>query len=198
MPIPMLGVALLAVSIGAGAPGQPVENTAHGELRALRDALVDAVNKKDVDALLRLLHSDVVVTWQNAEVSRKPDGVRAYLARMLEGPNRIVDDFTTSVAVDELTILHGDDTGISFGSSRDQFKLRSGQSFELNSRWSATVVRQDGRWLVASFHASVNLFDNPLLVGAQRLALGGAAGALIVGIVLGYVVARRRARRARM
>jgi hypothetical protein len=56
-------------------------------------------------------------------------------------------------------------------------------------------VRQDGRWLIASFHASVNMFDNPLLAAAQRLALGGAAGALILGLVAGYVIARRRARR---
>ena len=197
MPLVMLGAGLLALSIGAGAVSQPVEDPAHAELRALRDGLLDAVNKKDVSALLRLLHPDVVVTWQNAEVSRKPEGVRAYLARMLDGPDRIVDDFTTSVAVDELTILHGGDAGISFGTSRDHFKLRSGQSFELNSRWSAAVVRHEGRWVVASFHASVNLFDNPLLAGAQRLALGGGAGALILGLAVGYVVARRRARRAR-
>jgi ketosteroid isomerase-like protein len=195
MRMAMLGAGMMVLVIGAGAAAQPVEDPAHAELRALRDALVDAVNKKDVDALLRQLHPDVVVTWQNAEVSRKHAGVRAYLARMLEGPDRIVDEFTTNPAVDELTILHGGDTGISFGSSRDHFKLRGGQSFDLNSRWSATVVRQDGRWLIGSFHASVNMFDNPLLAAAQRLALGGAAGALILGLVAGYVIARRRARR---
>ena len=196
MSLSMFGAGLLALAIGAGGVSQPVEDPAHAELRALRDGLLDAVNKKDVDALLRLLHPDVVVTWQNAEVSRKPAGVRAYLARMLEGPDRIVDDFSTSVAVDELTILHGGDTGISFGTSRDRFKLRSGRSFDLDSRWSATVVRHEGRWVVASFHASVNLFDNPLLATAQRMAIGAAAGALILGVAIGYVVARRRARRA--
>jgi ketosteroid isomerase-like protein len=196
MSLSMFGAGLLAITIGAGAVSQPVEDPAHAELRALRDGLLDAVNKKDVDGLLRLLHPDVVVTWQNAEVSRKPAGVRAYLARMLEGPDRIVDEFSTSVAVDELTILHGGDTGISFGTSRDHFKLRSGQSFDLDSRWSAAVVRHEGRWVVASFHASVNLFDNPLLVAAQRLAMAAGAGAMILGLVIGYVVARRRARRA--
>ena len=196
MRIAMLAAGMMALSIGVGAAGQPVEDPAHAELRALRDALVDAVNKKDVEALLRHLHPDVVVTWQNAEVSRKHAGVRAYLARMLDGPDRIVDSFTTNPSVDELTIVHGGDAGIAFGGSQDHFALRGGQSFDLNSRWSATVVRQDGRWLIAAFHASVNMFDNPLLSGAQRLALGGAAGALILGLVAGYVVARRRARRA--
>lgn len=194
MPIALLAAGMVVLSVAAGPAVQQAEDPAHAELRTLRDNLVDAVNKKDVEALLRQLHPDVVVTWQNAEVSRRPEGVRAYLARMLEGPDRIVDEFTTSVAVDELTILHGGDAGISFGTSRDHFKLRSGQSFDLNSRWSATVVRHDGRWVVAAFHASVNLFDNPLLAGAQKLALGGASAALIAGIAVGYVLGRRRAR----
>jgi ketosteroid isomerase-like protein len=197
MPLALFAAGLLALSTGAVAPPQPVEDPAHAELRVLRDNLVDAVNKKDVEALLKQLHPDVVVTWQNAEVSRKPEGVRAYLARMLQGPDRIVDDFTTSVAVDELTILHGGDTGISFGTSTDHFKLRSGQSFDLRSRWSATVVRQDNRWVVASFHASVNLFDNPLLNGAKTLAIGSAAGALVVGLAIGFLIARFRSRRVK-
>ncbi len=69
------------------------EDPAHAQLRAMRDDLLDAVNKRDIDRVLRHLHPDVVVTWQNAEVSRKPDGVRAYLSRMLEGPNSIVRSF---------------------------------------------------------------------------------------------------------
>jgi ketosteroid isomerase-like protein len=197
MPILLATVGMLAVLAGAGhSTGQPVEDPLHAELRLLRDDLVDAVNKRDVPRLLKHLHPDVVVTWQNAEVSRHPEGVRAYLARMLEGPNRIVDSFTTAVAVDELTILYGGDSGISFGSTQDHFSLRGGQSFDLTSRWSATLVRHEDRWVIASFHASTNLFDNPLLTGAKRLAMGLGAGALIVGVLVGWLVGRRR-RRAR-
>ena len=195
MPLTLATVGIAALLAATGMAAQNAEDPAHAELRALRDELVDAVNKRDMPRLLRHLHPDVVVSWQNAEVSRHPDGVRAYLARMLEGPNSIVEGFTTDVTVDELTILHGGDTGVSFGSSRDRFALRGGQSFELNSRWSATLVRFEGRWVIASFHSSSNLFDNPLLNGAKRLATYGAAGALFVGLVVGFLIGRRRARR---
>jgi ketosteroid isomerase-like protein len=194
MTVTLATLGIVAVLAGGVAPGQNAEDPAHAELRALRDELVDAVNKKDMPRLMRHLHPDVVVTWQNAEVSRRPEGVRAYLARMLEGPDRIVEGFTTAVAVDELTILHGGDTGVSFGSSRDHFALRAGRSFDLTSRWSATLVRFENRWVIASFHASTNLFDNPLLTGAKRLAMGAGAGALIAGIALGFLLGRRRRR----
>jgi ketosteroid isomerase-like protein len=182
--------AVLLMTLVGVSNGQPAEDPAHAELRALRDDLVDSLNKRDLTRLLQHLHPDVVVTWQNAEVSRKPEGVRAYISRMTEGPDRLVDEFTATPTVDELTILHGPDTGVAFGSSRDHFKLTSGLSLDVNSRWTATVVRHDGRWKIAAFHASVNLFDNPLLAAARRNLWGVGAAALVAGILLGMLLSR--------
>jgi len=186
---------LLAVPASAGA--QQAEDPAHAQLRALRDDLVDAMNKRDVDRLLSHLHPDVVVTWQNAEVSRKPEGVRAYISRMLDGPNSVVESFTTAPTVDELTVLYGGDAGVAFGSSRDSFRLRSGQSFELTSRWTATVVNEGGSWKIAAFHSSAGLFDNPLLAAAQRWAMTASIVALIAGFGIGFLISRIGQRRQR-
>jgi ketosteroid isomerase-like protein len=170
-------------------------DTAHAQLRALRDDLLDAVNKRDMNRVLRHLHPDVVVTWQNAEVSRRPEGVRAYLSRMLDGPASVVRSFSTSVSIDELTILHGGDTGIVFGSSRDVLELRAGRSVELNSRWTATVVREAGMWKIAGFHTSTNLFDNPLLNAARNLLVIVGAIAAVAGLAIGLFVGRARGRK---
>jgi len=186
---------LLAVPASAGA--QQAEDPAHVQLRALRDDLVDAMNKRDLDRLLSHLHPDVVVTWQNAEVSRKPEGVRAYISRMLDGPNSVVESFTTAPTVDELTVLYGGDAGVAFGSSRDSFRLRSGQSFELTSRWTATVVNEGGSWKIAAFHSSAGLFDNPLLAAAQRWAMTASIVALIAGFGIGFLISRIGQRRQR-
>ena len=183
---------LIVVAAGTAVAAQPAEDPAHAQLRALRDNLVEAVNKRDVNRLLQSLEPDVVVTWQNSEVSRKPEGVRGYITRMLDGPNSIVESFTTTPVVDELTILYGGDAGVVFGSSRDSFRLRSGQSFDLDSRWTATVVNTGAGWKIASFHASTNLFDNPLLAAAKRFGIIAAIVALIVGFAAGFFVARRR------
>lgn len=178
---------------------QQPEDPAHAQLRALRDDLVDAMNKKDLNRLLSHLHPDVVVTWQNAEVSRKPEGVRTYISRMLDGPNSVVETFSTAPTVDELTILYGGDAGVAFGSSKDSFRLRSGQTFDLTSRWTATVVNDGESWKIAAFHSSASLFDNPLLAAAQRWAMTGAVVALIAGFGIGFLISRigkRRSQRA--
>ena len=66
----------------------------------------------------------------------------------------------------------------------------------LDSSWSATLVRQDNRWLLASFNASTSLYDNPvvhLFVQKAQYSTGMWAG--LAGLVLGIgacLVIRRR------
>src|SRR6185503_13619553 len=95
-------------------PASPPEDPAHNELRALREGMLDAIRKGDIEKQLGYLHPNVVVTWQNAEVSRGREGVRKYLDRMLTGPNKKVSSYNVDLTVDELTILYGGDTGVSF------------------------------------------------------------------------------------
>src|SRR5262249_50289480 len=143
-------------------------------------------NAHDLDALLSFCHEDIVVTWQNAEVSRGREGVRAYYRKMMTGEQRVVDDLQANPTVDDRAILFGENTAVSRGQMNDHYKLRDGTDFALNSRWSATLVKEDGKWLVASFHASTNAFDNDILRMVARkttTVVGGAA--LVLGLLLG-------------
>ena len=192
-------VSLRAQTAAPAAPAEDVERT-HAELRALRDGLIKATNDANLDALLELLHPNVVITWQNAEVSRGRNGVREYLTRMMGGPNKVVRRFQTAPTVDELTILYGGDTGIAFGTSKDRFELSDGMNFDLTGRWSATMVKEGGRWMIASFHASANLFDNPILNLAARSTMWSGVGGLVIGALIALValalIRRRRGRAA--
>jgi ketosteroid isomerase-like protein len=174
----------------------PKEDPAHEELRALKRELEDASNKGDIDGVLARLDKDVVVTWLNGEVSLKPEGVRAYLERMTKGPNRAVNSFKTFPTVDDLTHLYGD-TGVAYGSSKDRFELTDGRVFEVPTRWSATLVKKNGKWLVANFHASTNMFDNPVLdIAIRKTATWaggiGAGAGLLLGFLAGWFLRKRR------
>jgi ketosteroid isomerase-like protein len=182
----------LTAALLAGTPliaqtgAQPAEDPIHSELRAVRDAAVDAFNKRDIDRLLSSMHPDVVITWQNAEVSRKHDGVRKYYRRMLLDPNSVVESLTIDLQVDELAIIHGRNATIAWGTLGDKYKLRDGSEFTMNSRWSATLVKEADRWLVASAHGSVNAFDNEILrLVVKRAIIYSGTAALVVGLVLG-------------
>lgn len=170
----------------------PDDEATHNELRALRDGLIDAVNKNDIERQLTYMHPNVVSIAPNGEVSRGRDGVRAYWTKMMTGPQRVVESLHVEVKVDELTILYGGDTGISFGTAQQHYKLANGMNLDVETRWSATLVKEDGRWLVASFHASANLFDNPLLTMAKRTSYWAGGISLAVGLLVGILVGKRR------
>jgi uncharacterized protein (TIGR02246 family) len=160
----------------------------HDELRKLRDEMMAAFDAGDIDALLSHLHPDVVVTWQNAEVSRGRDGVRQFYEKMMEGENSRVEKVTADLTVDDLSILYGDDTAVAFGALDESFDLRGGLSFDLANRWTATVVRDEGRWLLAAFHVSTDMFENRLqdrLMQWNTIKSGGIA--LAAGVLLGLV-----------
>ncbi len=187
----LMFLSLAALPVSSQAP-PATDEAVHNELRTLRDGLIDAMNKGDIERELAFMHPNVVVTWHNAEVSRGRDGVRAYLTRMLSGPNRVVSSYSATVDVDELTILYGGSAGISFGSATEHFKLNDGRALDLPARWSATLVKDGDKWLIASLHASDNLFDNPLLSIAKRTAYWAGGVALLVGLIAGFAIGRRR------
>ena len=191
----LLLLSLISLPLSAQAPAEspaPSDEATHNELRALRDGLLDAMSKGDIDRELTYFHPNAVITWHNAEVSRGHDGIRQYMSRMLEGPDKVVESFKADVEVDELTALYGGDAGVSFGSAVEHFAMASGRTFDLPARWSATLVKHDGRWLIASLHVSDNLFDNPLLNMARRMTWWAAGVALLVGLGLGFLLGRRR------
>lgn len=185
---------LLCLPLSALSQVPATEDPAHNELRALRDGLIDAIKKGDLERELSYLHPNVVITWQNAEVSRGREGVRKYLDRMLKGPDAIVDNFSIDLNVDELTILYGGDTGISFGTSKEHVALKNGSPIDYNGRWSATLVKEGGQWLVASAHASTNLFENPFIGMFKRVASIAGAVSIIIAIGLGYWFGRSRSK----
>lgn len=174
----------------AQAADQTAEAT-HNALRALRDGFIDAVNKNDIERQLTFLHTNVVVTWHNAEVSRGHEGVRAYYERLMKGPQKMVEAFSADVKVDELTALHGENAGIAWGSSVEHFKLTNARSFDLAGRWTATLIRENDKWLIASLHLSTNIFDNAIITMMKDRVMMLAIAVLLFGLLVGGFIGWR-------
>jgi ketosteroid isomerase-like protein len=199
-------VAQTAATPAASTALSPEAEATHAALRALRDSLIDAWNRRDMDALTAHVDPNVVVTWQNGEVSRGPEGIRKFYDEVMVGPNRIISDISSKLTVDELSILHGDDTAIALGSIRDDLTLSHGiaraafldvgNKLSMDSRWTATAVKKDGQWKLASYHVSLDAFSNPILDAAistaKRTAVIAGIGGVLAGAMLAWFLARRR------
>lgn len=165
-----------------------VEDPAHNELRALRSEVIEAITKGDIDAVVAHVHPNVVVTWQNAEVCRGVAGLRDFFNRM---GKTTFKGYKVPPTPDDLTILYGGDTGVSFGKVVGEYTLL-GKQLEFNSRWTATLVKENGKWLLASYHVSLNALDNPLINGAKQSLVWIGVGAGVAGILVGFLLGKRK------
>jgi len=159
--------------------------------------VIEAYRKNDIEGILTFCHPNVVVTWQNGEVSKGPGEIRDYINKMMSGPNSVVKELKAEPTVDDKSIIYHDNTAFAYGKMNDEYLLRDGMNFKLNSRWSATLVKEGDRWLIAGFHASANVFDNEILHMALKKVTWWAGGvSLVIGLIAGLIIARLLSRRA--
>jgi hypothetical protein len=165
------------------------------QLAELREGLLNAFKRRDIEGMLTFVTPDVIVTWQNSEVSHGKEELRAFIERMIVGPQSVVS------AVDGAPLAEGrkihENQIISYGRMNDTFTLRAtGQKLPFDSRFSALIVRENGRLLLSGLHLSVNAFNNPVLSAQLRVfkmgALGASLAALLGGFLLGRWFGRKR------
>jgi len=190
----MLVLLLLTFPIAAQEP----DAATHNALRQLKAAMEKALNERDLNAIVANVDPNVVFTTMNGDVCRGPEQIRAYFDKMLNAPGHIVKDVKVSFDVDQLTTLYGGDTGVAYGSSNDHYVLTDGKTFDIRGRWTCTMVKNGDRWVIAAFHYSANVFDNPILDRYKRVIwqAGSAAGlvALLIGLGIGLAMGRRQRR----
>ena len=179
---------LLALLIATLITATAAEDPAHEQLRVLRSEIINAIAKGDIDAVVKHVHPNVVVTWQNSEVCRGRQGLVDFFNKM---GKKSFKGYKVPPTPDELTILYGGDTGISFGETVAEYKLL-GKSYEIKSRWTATLVKENDQWLLAGYHISMNVLDNPLLNAAKKSLYLACGVALPLGILLGLLIRKRK------
>jgi ketosteroid isomerase-like protein len=188
--IPFVVLALLGAARAAEPDSAAVEQL-HNDLRKLKTEVEAAMNKGDIDGVLKHAHKDVVLTSLNGGGGRGHAKVREYNDKLMKGQARTVESVSITFTPDELSLIYGGDTAISWGSSVGKYKLVGGAEYEINSRWTSTLVREEGRWQIASFHISANLFDNPVLSALTKTLYWAAGIAALVALILGFLIGRR-------
>jgi uncharacterized protein (TIGR02246 family) len=183
---------ILMLSLVLPLHAQTPDEATHNELRQLKATMEKALNARDIDTIVAHLHPSVVFTTMNGDVCRGPQQIRAYFDKMLTAPGHIVKDVKVAFEVDQLTTLYGGDTGVAYGSSKDHYELTDGKTFDINGRWTCTMVKDGDRWVIAAFHYSANVFDNPIVdryrTAIWQVGVGAAVLTLIIRFLLGRMM----------
>jgi ketosteroid isomerase-like protein len=186
-----------------GATAEDVEAT-HEALRALRrevDASFNAAGRsgklEDFQGVLDNIHDDVVLAAMNGDLVVGKDEIVEYFNTKMTGAAGTIESIQHSFEPAGLTILYGDDSGVAYGSSVGRYELTTGMSFEVDTHWTSTLVKEDGQWLVASFQFGPSIFDNPILDKAINSLYWGIGIGALVGLLLGLLLGRVTKRTSR-
>jgi len=162
-------------------------------IHALLHEIEEATNTRDIQRLLRHATDGVVMLSKNGETLVGKAAVDAYVNRMLGAAGPALTGMHTRVIQDGAPIIHGT-VAMAHGTSDDAYEFQGGMRLAIVTRWSATLVRQDGEWRIASLHFSFNLFDNPLLNAARFSVIVASGIGLVCGLLTGVLYMRWRVR----
>lgn len=195
--VPVLVALMTLVAPGASAQKAPSPEQIHNELRALKDRAVDAVNKRNKDALLRELAPNITFTAMDNEVVHGLDKLQVYYDRTLASPSRLIKNMSLKVEPDALSELYADNRiAVAYGKADAHFEMMGGREFDWPLRWTATLTRNGDKWSIVALHFSGNAIDNPLMAAANWFGRWLAIGAGIAGLLIGFLIAWMRRRRA--
>ena len=186
-----LVLCLLFLVIGSVAQAQ--DEAVHDEIRAMRDRAIAAFEARDVAALFAELDDRIIFTAMNNETVTGKEALTAYYAKMMDGSAGLVSDLQVEFQTDALaTLLAGNQAAVATGTVVSAFKMRAGLEFSVPLGWTATLSRDSGAWKIVALHFSANIFDNPIDSAVRSYLWLMLAAALAVGLVVGFVLRRRR------
>lgn len=196
-----LAVALLSLTANSSAlvkvasPGEK-DHAIHEQLRGLLTGVQDAINAKRWDDLAPFFSEKMRVTTINQEVLSSRDEIAPYFKKWF-GEGGFLKDLTFTLNADALTELDKTKSyGIVRGSGVENYVLSDGRRFDMNTRWTATVVKDhDKKWRILALHIGTNFLDNPILAAAKDMVVRAAVLGVIAGLVVGALLASLFSRR---
>jgi ketosteroid isomerase-like protein len=192
----VFAVILIFVSSFAAAQ-DPADDAIHDELRGLLSGIEAAINEERYGDLAQYFHANARVTTISQEFLASPEAIEPYFDHWF-GEGGYLKKLGMELKADALTEFYADKTvGIVRGTGSEFYELADGRTYPMETRWTATVVKDDdGKWRILALHIGTNFLDNALLSAAvdqaKSYVIRGAVIGLLVGLLLGLLLGRRR------
>jgi SnoaL-like domain len=175
----------------AGLSAETVDPRAEDRKQLLQifSEIEKGINEQNIDRMVAQMDQNATVIWLNAEASRGHTEIKTYYRRMVGTGDAILKKYTTTAKVATPARFFGD-IAVADGTMVDEFLPIRRDAFKLNSNWSVTCAKLDGKWKIVHLHLSANVFNNNLLDEVKQMVWYAAAGGLLAGLVLMFAIGR--------
>jgi ketosteroid isomerase-like protein len=173
------------------------EDADHEALRRLKTAYEEAMRDNRIDALAPHFHAD----FHGVMVTGRPVNSFADVQQFWQDIRGLIGNggtYTTTLNPERSVILG--DIALARGTSDDVVKTSDGHEFRFTTLWTATLQRDGGAWKIRSVQGTMDPIANPFARAFARRTVvyftsGAGLIALVLGLLLGGVWQRRRARK---
>jgi ketosteroid isomerase-like protein len=173
------------------------EEADHEALRRLKTAYEEAVRNNQIDTLAGHFHPD----FHGVMVTGRPVNSFADVQQFWRDIRGLMGEggtYTTTVNPERSVILG--DIALARGTTDDVVKNSGGHEYRFTTPWTATLQRVGGDWKIRTLQGTMDPIGNPFV---QELAKGtvlryssaASLTGLVLGLLLGRVWGRRRAKR---
>ena len=143
----------------------------HEQLRQLLTTVQEAVNNDQLELVEAHLHQDYVITVMNQEVVTKDWTLKQLFNEWFKKPDAFIKSLKIAPVASIETKIYDGRFGVCYGTSTDSYELADGRSFDFNSKWTATMIKEGDQWKLLALHVGVDPIENTLIDG-YRTALG--------------------------
>ncbi len=194
-------ILVLLLMLFLGIPQAFAQDSREADRQALLGILQDiekGINDSNIDLMAKHIAPKAMVTWLNAEVSQGPEGVKAYFKRMVGAPSEtVLSRYSTHPKISGPAVFYGD-VAVANGTTEDEFTPHNRSVFKFDSRWTATLRKNDSEWKIIALHLSTNSFNNALITELRQLSIytgaGGGLAGLFLAVAWGYWYRRKKSR----
>ncbi len=153
----------------------------------VKDDIVEAINKKNIDKVTSFLSDDVYIVLENAQVFHSKSDFKDFLSSTPILEKYKVKKYTIeNVAVDKEFQMTNSKSFLATGTADFDYALVRGRVLRVPVRWMANFEQdEEGKWLLSSYQATVNVLDNPLIDQMRRDFYMICFIALIMGYIIG-------------
>jgi len=185
---------LFSAPVFAATPGTQAD---HDALRKLKSDVTVAANKRDYAALQKTLHQPFMTTLVTQDSFTDFGKLKDYFESLYTRDMLRMKNVSIAAEADELSQIYQGTFAVTKGSTKEHYELTDGRSFDMDGRWTAVSLKENGEWKLLAVHTGTNFLDNPVLNAIEKsvvwFGVGGGAVGLIVGFVFGWLFRKNRA-----
>jgi len=172
----------------------------HDALRKLKTDAVEAVNKRDYSEMQKFLHQPFMTTLVTQDNFSDVGKLKDYYESLFTRDTLKMKTVSIAAEADDLSQIYEGTFAVNKGSTKEHYELADGRKFDLDGRWTAVSIKDNGEWKLLAVHLGTNFLDNPVLNAIEKsvfwFGAGGAAGGLLIGFAAGWFFRRRAGKSA--